>query len=54
MILDNLFGYIGPGAGLGMIGALIGLALAVIGALAFVLLWPLRMIRRKLKNNARD
>ena len=54
MILDSVLGYIGPGAGLGMIGALIGLALAVISALAFVVLWPLRMLRRKLKNHARD
>jgi hypothetical protein len=54
MIVNSLLGYIGPGAGLGMIGALVGVGLAVLSALAFVVLWPLRMLRRKLKNNARD
>jgi hypothetical protein len=53
MSFNSLFGYIGPGAGLGMISALIGLALAVISALAFVLVWPLRVLRRKLKNHVR-
>lgn len=44
-----LFGYIGPGAGLGLIGALIMLVVAVVGALLFVVLWPLRTLLRKVK-----
>lgn len=40
--------YIGPGAGLGMLGALWGLLVAVGAALLFVLLWPIRRaIRRR-------
>lgn len=40
--------YIGPGAGLGMLGALWGLVAAVGAALLFVLLWPIRRaIRRR-------
>lgn len=40
--------YIGPGAGLSLLGALWGLVAAVGAALLFVLLWPLRrMMRRK-------
>jgi hypothetical protein len=54
MIFHALLGYVGPGAGLGMIGALVGLALAVLSALAFVVFWPLRMLLRKRKNHARD
>ena len=34
--------YVGPGAGLSMLGALWGLLLAIGAAIAFVLLWPLR------------
>lgn len=40
--------YVGPGAGLGMLGALWGLVTAVGAALLFVLLWPIRRaIRRR-------
>jgi hypothetical protein len=42
-----LLGYIGPGAGIGMLGALIGVLLAVGGALAMALAWPLRALLRK-------
>ena len=51
MIFDGLLGYIGPGAGLGLLGALVGLGLAVMSALGFVLLWPLRALLRKWKRN---
>jgi hypothetical protein len=43
----GLFGYIGPGAGLGLLGALVGLLLAVFSALGFIVLWPLRALLRK-------
>ena len=39
--------YIGPGAGLSVLGALWGLILALLAALSFVLLWPLRRYRRQ-------
>lgn len=40
--------YIGPGAGLSLLGALWGLVAAVGAALLFVILWPFRrMLRRK-------
>ena len=47
MLVNSVLAYIGPGAGLGLMGALIGLMLAVLGALSFVVLWPLRMLFRK-------
>ena len=34
--------YVGPGAGLSLVGAAIGLLLAIVTALGFVLLWPFR------------
>lgn len=40
--------YVGPGAGLSLLGALWGVAIAVLAALAFVVIWPIRqMIRRR-------
>lgn len=39
--------YVGPGAGLTLLGALWGLILAVVVSVGFILLWPIRrMIRR--------
>lgn len=45
----GILAYVGPGAGLGLLGALIGLFLAVGSALGFVILWPLRKLFRKRK-----
>jgi len=39
--------YIGPGAGLSLLGAFWGLLLAVVAALGFVILWPLRRMFRR-------
>jgi membrane protein implicated in regulation of membrane protease activity len=42
------FAYIGPGAGLSLLGALWGLVVAVVVTVGFVVLWPLRrMMKRK-------
>jgi hypothetical protein len=39
--------YVGPGAGLSLIGAFWGLLLAVFAALAFVVAWPLRRLLKR-------
>jgi hypothetical protein len=41
--------YVGPGAGITMLGALWGLVVAVVAALGFLVMWPLRryIFRRK-------
>lgn len=39
--------YIGPGAGLSLLGALWGVVAAVAAALLFLLLWPLRRLMRR-------
>lgn len=48
LVATPAMAYIGPGAGLSLLGALWGLVAAVGAALLFVLLWPLRrMLRRR-------
>jgi len=42
-----LLGYVGPGAGMGALGALFGLIVSVLLALGVLLLWPVRMLLRK-------
>ncbi|WP_348672279.1 hypothetical protein [uncultured Abyssibacter sp.] len=39
--------YVGPGAGLSLLGALWGLIAALGAAVLFVLLWPIRRARRR-------
>jgi membrane protein implicated in regulation of membrane protease activity len=48
-IAENAAAYVGPGAGLSLLGALWGLLLAVIAALGFVIMWPLRRMRKRAK-----
>lgn len=52
-IANPAFAYIGPGAGISLLGALWGLIAALIAALGFVLFWPLRRLRRR-RRLARD
>lgn len=40
----SVLGYIGPGPGLSMLGALIGLIVTVVAAIGAVLAWPLRAL----------
>jgi membrane protein implicated in regulation of membrane protease activity len=43
------FAYVGPGAGLTLLGALWGLILAVVMSVGFVILWPFRRLMRRRK-----
>lgn len=42
--------YIGPGAGLSLLGALWGVLAAIVAALLFLLFWPLRRLLRRRAN----
>lgn len=43
-----VFAYVGPGAGLSLLSALWGVLLAVLAAVAFIVIWPLRrLIKRR-------
>lgn len=44
--------YVGPGAGLSVIGALIGVVLAVGAAAVFVIGWPIRRMMRRRRQDA--
>ena len=41
--------YIGPGAGVGIVGSLLNTLLIILLALLAILFWPLRLLWRKLK-----
>lgn len=45
--VQSVEAYVGPGAGLSLVGALWGLLLAIGAALAFIIVWPLRRLRRR-------
>jgi membrane protein implicated in regulation of membrane protease activity len=44
--------YVGPGAGLSLVGAFWGLLVAVFAAFAFVILWPIRRLFRRRRQAA--
>ena len=48
----GLLGYIGPGGGIALLGPLLGVALAVLGALAMVAIWPIRFLLKKWRSNS--
>jgi len=43
------FAYVGPGAGLTLLGALWGLILAIVMSVGFVIMWPFRRLIRRRK-----
>lgn len=49
---QDAFAYIGPGAGLSMLGAFWGLVVAVLAAISFLLFWPIRKMFKKKHANA--
>jgi membrane protein implicated in regulation of membrane protease activity len=46
------FAYVGPGAGLSLVGAFWGVLVAIFAALAFVILWPVRRFLRQRRGSA--
>lgn len=48
-LLTSVMGYVGPGAGMGLGGALAGVLIALLTAVSFMLIWPVRMLIRKLR-----
>jgi membrane protein implicated in regulation of membrane protease activity len=50
LLPGTAFAYVGPGAGLTMIGALWAVILALFAALFFVVAWPLRRMLRRARH----
>lgn len=48
MLTTALLGYVGPGAGMGALGAVIALIISVVVALGVLLFWPIRLLMRKM------
>jgi hypothetical protein len=48
------FAYVGPGAGLSLLGALWGLVAAIGTAVAFIVAWPIRKLLRRARPSAKD
>ncbi|MEM9387135.1 MAG: hypothetical protein AAGA68_18880 [Pseudomonadota bacterium] len=46
--------YVGPGAGLSLLGALWGLLVAVVAAVGFIVFWPIRKMLRTARADARS
>lgn len=44
--------YVGPGAGLGAIGAALGLLAAIVMAFGVILFWPIRRLIRRIKRKS--
>lgn len=47
LVSANALAYVGPGAGLSLLGALWALLVAVAMALAFIVAWPVRRLLRR-------
>lgn len=46
------FGYIGPGAGLSALGAVLGLLLTIVMAVGVIVSWPVRHLMRRTKRRS--
>jgi len=51
-LVESASAYVGPGAGLSLLGSLAGVVIAIFTVLAGILAWPIRrwLKRKKLKN----
>ena len=48
--MTPVLGYIGPGGGISLLGPLLGVILAVVGALVMVAFWPIRLMIRRVRS----
>lgn len=51
---QTIAAYVGPGAGLTLIGSLIGVVVAILVALGVILFWPVRALIRRIRGKKPD
>lgn len=51
LLTGTAVAYVGPGAGISVLGALWGLIIGVVMAVGIILFWPIRVMIRKIKAN---
>ena len=51
---NDALAYVGPGAGVSLVGAFVGLCLAVLAAFGAILFWPLRRLVRRIREARRN
>ena len=44
--------YIGPGAGISVLGSLLGIIVTIVVAIGAIIMWPLRKVLKKRRQNA--
>lgn len=49
-----LLAYIGPGGGIALLGPLVGVLLAVLGAVGMIAFWPLRALWKRMRSGKRS
>jgi membrane protein implicated in regulation of membrane protease activity len=52
-VVEPAFAYVGPGAGLSLLGTLWGVLVAILAALGFVVAWPVRRLLRQRRERQR-
>lgn len=53
-LVDPVFAYIGPGAGIPVIGSLFGLIATIFVAIGAILFWPIRKVLKRRKKRAQE
>lgn len=47
--IATLLAYIGPGGGIALLGPLVGVVLAILGAVGMIAFWPLRALWKRMR-----
>ncbi len=54
LMIGNAYAYVGPGLGLGVLGAIVGAIVSIVLAIVGVIWYPLRRIFKKRKSQSED
>ena len=54
LISSPAIAYIGPGAGISVLGSLLGIIVTIVVAIGAIIMWPLRKLLKKKRANATE